>query len=166
MNVWRPKLMLAIAALVLTVFVVACSGEDARDPDAKPTSTPDLSAKPALQTDIPTGTPILSSAFFLDHPEGELVWDGPDDRTSSITRAHCEPPTEIRMQYGIPARIEIDGERGFWYAARTTPQTTWSSTGYHHDDWQIWRGPSQESIYLINPGEPGLAFEYRDYGCI
>lgn len=135
-------------------------------PTPPPADTPDPFATPIIPTARPTETPIPPAAFYFDHPEGELIWDGLDDRASSIPRAHCEPPAEIRERYGIPARIEIDGERGFWYATRTAPQTTWNVTGYHHEGWQIWRGPSQESIYLINPDEPGLAFEYRDYGCI
>ena len=166
MKAWRPRLMLAMAALMLAVFVVACSGGDASDANATPAGTPDLFTTPVLPTAILTKTPVPQIASHFDHPEGELIWDGSDDRVSSIARAHCEPSSEVRQRYGIPARIEIAGERGFWYATQTAPQTTWSSTGYHHDGWQIWRSPSQESIYLINPGEPGLAFEYRDYGCI
>ena len=135
-------------------------------PTPLPADTPDPFATPYTPpTPPPTETPLPRSELYFDHPERELTWDGPDDAVVSIPRGHCGPDQDVREVYGVPAFIRV-GERGFWYSSTSGFEATWHWTGYEYGDWQIWRGPSQESIYLVNTRKPGLAFEYRDYGCI
>ena len=115
----------------------------------------------------PTSTPVIVSdkAPFFDHPEEELVWDGPDDRVRSRERAHCEHP-DLHEAYGIPGVLVVDEEGAFWpiSAGPSTDGLRW--TGYHHEGWEIWQGDDPKRVYLLHDDLDDIAFEYENFGCI
>ena len=131
-------------------------------PTLTPTDTP--TPTPTLR---PTSTPTITPAnvVFFDHPEGELRWDGPDDRVTSRDRAHCGPDREVTETHGIPALISVADEYGFWFGRFVPLDDGWEWTGYHHDGWQIWQGDEPRLVYLVHPEQRGLAFEYESFGC-
>lgn len=114
--------------LLLAALLAACGGSAVPDgpatPTLLPTTAPSATAKPVpagfLPTPIGTRTPapILSLTpvalatpardIFFDDPEGRLfgggplLWDGPDDRVSSLLSGHCGRGDP---NFGVPALI-------------------------------------------------------------
>jgi hypothetical protein len=133
--------------------------------DLTPTPSP-VPPRPTLLPS-PTLTPTIvpPRSVFFDHPEGELRWDGPDDRIYTLGRGHCEPPREIREDFGIPALIRLDDEVWFWFWRVLPREEGWGWTGYSHGDWQLWQGDDGWKVYLVHAQEPGAAFEYRFFLC-
>lgn len=132
------------------------------------TPTPTETNTPAPYTPpppAPTITPWPKSEIYFDHPEAELVWDGPDDQVTSLPNGHCGPPREVQETYGVPAFFWF-GEDGHWYNGMIDPVPTWERTGYHHDGWEIWQGENPKTIYLLHDGLDDIAFEYENFGCI
>ena len=141
-------------------------------PSPPPTSDPSLATRtPTLRAPLP-GTIGDSEAFF-DHPEGELPWNGPDDRVLTRGRDHCEAPPDILEEYGIPALVVVDGNAGFWFTRIVSRQDRWGWTGYYHGKWQIWQDSNVQVVYLnarvvflVYDGEERIAFEYEAYACV
>lgn len=118
---------------------------------------------PPLPTWTPTPTIVPPGTVFFDHPEGELRWDGPDDRLYSLPEGHCGGPD---ADFGTPALIVLEDDIGFWRYQAVRRQADWHWTGYYHDDWQIWQEDDALTIYLVHRDERRIAFEYRSFGCI
>ena len=182
---WRYALPL----IVLAVLLSACAGGGAppstATPIPTPTSAPSATATPRpagfLPTPIGTRTPapILSLTpvalatpardIFFDDPEGRLfgagplLWDGPDDRVSSMQSGHCG---RNDPNFGVPALISLVEVRpDFWLTHIIPREAGWRWTGYYHDEWQIWQDDDAWKIYLVTAEEPGVAFEYRAGAC-
>ena len=140
--------------------------------DVEPTPEPSPTRVPVTPpTPRPTETPVPRSDNFFDHPEGQLRWDGPDDRVFSLDEGHCGPPREIREEYGIPALVVIEGDGEFgdahWFVRVTSRELASTNlSDYYHGDWQIWQDDGGDALYLINSRHPETAFEYENYGCI
>ncbi|MCI0889364.1 MAG: hypothetical protein J4O04_01020 [Chloroflexi bacterium] len=128
-------------------------------PTPSPTNTP-----------LPTPTPTITvqPSTFFDHPEGELLWDGADDRVSTSRPepdGHCyfdHPP------FGLPRLIKYgDGvSRLLLSGPRPVPsEDSWRWTGYYRGKWQIWQGDEPLTAYIVNTLDPGYAFEYRRMSC-
>lgn len=115
----------------------------------------------------PTSTSIFvpDNAPFFDHPESELIWDGPDDRVRSRERAHCEHP-DLHEAYGIPGFIAVEEGNGYWPISAGPPADGLRWTGYHHEGWEIWQGDDPKTIYLLHNDLDDIAFEYENFGCI
>ena len=111
-----------------------------------------------LATTAPAGV-------FFESPEGELGWDGPDERFSSDKTGHCGPPRDVQVAYGIPALINVQGARGYWYGRLVPRESDWHWTGYYHDDWQLWQHDESTIVYVVHTDEPRIAFEYRRFIC-
>ena len=178
----------ALALIVLAVLLSACAGGGAPSGTAMPnpmsTSAPSATATPTpagfLPTPIGTRTPapILSLTpvalatpardIFFDDPEGRLfgadplLWDGPDDRVSSMQSGHCGRGDP---DYGVPGLIVVEDGLPFWRTHIIPREAGWRWTGYYHDEWQIWQGDDAWKIYLVTAEEPGVAFEYRASRC-
>ena len=177
----------ALAAPPLAVLLMACGGAPSgtATPTLLPTRVPSATATPTpagfLPTPIGTRTPapILSLTpvalatpardIFFDDPGGRLfgaeplLWDGPDDRVSSMQSGHCGRGDP---NFGVPALISLVEVRpDFWRTHIIPREAGWRWTGYYHDEWQIWQGDDAWKIYLVTAEEPGVAFEYRAGGC-
>ncbi len=181
----------ALALIVLAVLLSACAGGGAPSGTATPTLVPAVTPSPTqtpmpaaagfLPTPIGTRTPapILSLTpvalatpardIFFDDPEGRLwgadplLWDGPDDRVSSMQSGHCGSRDP---NFGVPALISLVEDRlTFWRTHVIPREAGWRWTGYYHDEWQIWQGDDAWRIYLVTAEEPGVAFEYRFLPC-
>ncbi len=112
----------------------------------------------------PTPTIVPPGAVFFAHPDGRLVWDGPDAvYTQGV--AHCGSP-ELRLDFGVPAYINVADALGFWSVAAVPRQSAWHSTGYRHGAWQILQGEDATRVYLVSEEDPRIAFEFVAYGCI
>lgn len=126
---------------------------------APPTPTP---TPATYATQAPTVLP--STEVFFDHPEGELQWDGPDDRVRSRKEAHCGD-YDLIEEFGTPALISVGSEAGYWLTAVVPRGSDWLWTGYYHGDWQIWQGADAFTVYLVDTAEQTAAFEYRSILC-
>jgi len=114
-------------------------------------------------TFTPTPTIVRAGAVFFAHPTGKLVWDGPDDvYTEGV--AHCGSE-ELRLDFGVPAYLNVSDDLGFWSVAAVTRQSAWHSTGYSHGAWQIWQGDDATRAYLVSEEDQRIAFEFVAYGC-
>lgn len=129
-----------------------------------PTPGPTSTVEPPIHE--PTATTIPPSDIFFDHPEGELLWEGPDERVMSVGRGHCEAPDEIRDAFGVPAYVTVEDLGAFWFLRVVPREHDWRWTGYYHDDWQIWQGDSGRDIYIVHARERRISFQYEAYGCI
>ncbi len=185
----HPWWRYALPLIVLAVLLSACAGSEAPSGTATPnptsTSAPLVTATltPAGFLPTPIGTqtpaPILSLTpvalatpardIFFDDPEGRLwgadplLWDGPDDRVSSLLSGHCGSRDP---NFGVPALISLVEDRlTFWRTHVIPRETGWRWTGYYHDEWQIWQGDDAWKIYLVTAEGPGVAFEYQARGC-
>ena len=134
--------------------------------DITPTPT-QVSTPEPTHTPRPTRTPTISpgNVVFFGHPEGELLWDGPDARVTSRDEGHCGPEREVTETHGIPAIISVADETGFWFRRFVPLDDGWGWTGYHHDGWQIWQGDEPRRVYLVQPGRQSAAFEYESFFC-
>lgn len=116
----------------------------------------------------PTPTVVPARTVFFDYPKGKLRWYGPDDRVSTKGEDHCGAPPDLKRDFGIPAVIEVKGDRGlrgFWAIQIVRREDDWRWTGYYRDDWQLWQGENGRTLYLAHAEEPRIAFEYRAIGC-
>ena len=113
-----------------------------------------------------------NDGVYFDHPEGALIWDGPDDRLSSLFRenAHCGPGISIVHLFGIPHFFstgdDLDKDPFFGYVGAAERSDDWRWTGYYHDAWQLWQGDDPWTVYLVHPDEDRFAFVYQTYSCI
>jgi hypothetical protein len=119
---------------------------------------------PPTATPRPTPTIVPSGAVFFDHPEGDLAWDGPDDRVRSMIEAHCGN-YDVTQAFGVPGHIGVGREAGFWLNASIRASQGWHWTGYEHRDWRIMQGGDPFVIYLVNTREPRIAFVYQSFPC-
>ena len=130
--------------------------------DITPTPRPEETVPPAERP---------NDGVYLDHPDGELIWDGPDDRLSSLPgdRAHCRPGTSLFYLFGIPSYFStgdnFESDPLFHYEGAAEPSDDWRWTGYYHDAWQLWQGDDPWTVYLVHPDEDRFAFVYRSYTC-
>ena len=127
-----------------------------------PTHTP----RPYTPQPSPTLLLVSDNAPFFDHPEEELVWNGPDDRVYSRTRQHCAAPDVLREEFGIPDLILVEDDNGYWAVAAVPPPQGLRWTGYHHEGWEIWQAENPKTIYLLHDDLDNIAFEYENFGCI
>lgn len=119
---------------------------------------------PPTATPRPTPTIVPSGAVFFDHPEGDLAWDGPDDRVRSMIGAHCGND-EVTLAFGVPGYIGVGREAGFWLNGAIRAREGWHWTGYEHRDWRLMQGDDPLIIYLVNTREPRIAFVYQSFPC-
>ena len=170
MSTFRPW-SLALPLLVLAALVAACGGSPSPTPTPSVTSTPSATATatPAgflpiesTQFIFPTARPtaLAVTEIFFDHPDGELRWDGPDDRVSSQDVFHCGADPDLKRDYGIPDLIVVDGLRSFFSPRSVSRGTDWAWTGYYTGDWQLWQEQDASVLYLVHAQEPRAAFEY------
>ena len=172
----------ALPFVVLVVLLAACGGDGAPSgtptPTLLPTTTPPPTRTPMPAAvgflPIPTGQRIVDPIFsitpqvtparniFFSHPEGELRWDGPDDRVRSLLNAHCRI---AGSEFGVPALILVEDGLGFWGALLIPREEGWGWTGYSHGEWYLWQGDDALKVYLVHAQEPGVAFEYRFFLC-
>ena len=176
----------ALALIVLAVLLSACGGSagptDIATPTLVPGVTPSVTPVPVGFLPTPIGTrtpaPVLSLTpvalatpardIFFDDPEGRLwgadplLWDGPDDRVSSMQSGHCGRGDP---DYGVPGLIVVEDGLPFWRTHIIPREAGWRWTGYYHDEWQIWQGDDAWKIYLVTAEDPGTAFEYRASRC-
>ena len=140
--------------------------------DALISSLSDVTPTPSpTNTPLPTRTPTITvePSTFFDHPEGELLWDGPDDRVSTFRPAkpdgHCyfdDPP------FGLPRSLkygDAESRLGLTGPWPVPSEDSWRWTGYYHGEWQIWQGDDPLAAYIVNTLDPGFAFEYRRISC-
>ena len=131
--------------------------------DVTPTPRPEETVPPSERA---------NDGIYFDHPEGELIWDGPDDRLSSLPgdRAHCRPASSLVYLFGIPSIFttddDFDSAPSFYsYRGAAEPSDDWRWTGYYHDAWQLWQGDDPWTVYLVHPDEDRFAFVYQAYPC-
>lgn len=131
----------------------------------------DITPTPRAEATVQPGE-RPNGGTYLDHPDDELTWDGPDDRMKSFSRdnEHCGPPGALVYLYGIPGGFlfgdDFDTDPFFNYGGAVEPSDSWRWTGYYHGGWQIWQGDDPWSVYLVHADEERFAFEYRTYYCI
>ena len=131
--------------------------------DVTPTPRPEESVTPAERQ---------NDGVYFDHPEGELLWDGPHARLSALFRenAHCGPGSSIVYLFGIPYFFstgdDLDSDLFFNYGGTAELSDDWRWTGYYHDDWQLWQGDDPWTVYLVHPDEDRFAFVYQTYICV
>ena len=131
--------------------------------DVTPTPRPEETVAPAERP---------NDGVYLDHPEGELIWDGPDDRLSSRSgeNAHCGPGSSIFYLFGVPSFFstgdDLDRDPFFGYRGAAELSDDWLWTGYYHDAWQLWQGDDPWTVYLVHADEDRFAFVYQTYLCI
>lgn len=113
-------------------------------------------------TATPTATIVPPGTVFFVHPEGELRWDGPDDRVYSLPDGHCGG---LDPDFGTPALIVLEDDIGFWRYQPVRREAGWHWTGYYYGDWQLWQGDDALVIYLVHSDEERVAFEYQSYPC-
>jgi len=122
--------------------------------DVEPTPEPSFT---------PTPTIVSPGAVFFEHPDGKLIWDGPDHvYTQGV--AHCGSP-ELRLEFGIPAYLNVADTLGFWSVAAIPRQSAWHPTGYTHGAWQILQGEDATRAYLVSEENRQIAFEFVAYMC-
>ena len=113
-----------------------------------------------------------NDGIYFDHPEGELIWDGPDDRLSSLPgeNAHCGPSSSLVYLFGIPSFFstgdDFESDLFFNYGGAAKRSDDWRWTGYYHDAWQLWQGDDPWTVYLVHANEDRFAFAYQTYYCI
>ena len=131
--------------------------------DVTPTPRPEETVAPA---DRP------NDGVYLDHPDGELIWDGPDARLSSLPgeNAHCGPSSSLVYLFGIPSFFstgdDFDSDLFFNYGGAVERSDDWRWTGYYHEAWQLWQGDDPWTVYLVHADEDRFAFAYQTYFCI
>jgi hypothetical protein len=136
--------------------------------DVTPTPRPEETVTPAERP---------NDGVYFDHPEGELIWDGPDDRLSSLPGPlsslpveHCGPGRGLVYLFGIPSFFstgdDFDSDLFFNYGGAAERSDDWRWTGYYHDAWQLWQGDDPWTVYLVHADEDRFAFAYRTYYCI
>ncbi len=168
----------------LAVLLMACGGSAGPSGTATPTllstSAPSATATPTpagflptpigtqsplpnfSQTPVALATPVRDT--FFQHPKDRLLWDGPDDRVSSLLSGHCG---DGDPDYGVPALISLAEDRlTFWRTQITLREAGWRWTGYYHGEWQIWQGDDAWTIYLVHAREEAFAFRYHQNICI
>jgi hypothetical protein len=119
---------------------------------------------PPAATPRPTPTIVPPGAVFFDHPQGDLLWDGSDDRVRSMVEAHCGN-YEVTQAFGVPGYIGVGREAGFWLNGPVRARGGWHWTGYEHGDWRIMQGDDPFIIYLVNTRESRIAFVYQSFPC-
>jgi len=128
-------------------------------------SLKDVTPTPLPPLPTPTATPVLAKHGISFHqPGGTVRWGGPDDAVSTKGGNHCSVPSEMD-KFGLPMYIHVKPARWFLADRIVVRQDGWHWTGYYRGDWQIWQGDDSHTVYIVNAGEPRIAFQYIFSGC-
>ena len=168
-----------VVALPIAVLLTACGDDGGGTPE--PTSSSEMSLAPAgllsgpvlgsfeHPTPPPQGTlAALGGEIDFDHPDGEVTWEGPDERVRSIGEYHCGALPDLKEAFDLPDVITVRyGEvaGSFFSPSVVRFDAKWLWTGYNHDDWQLWRDDDPSVLYVVHTSRPDVAFEYHALGC-
>jgi hypothetical protein len=171
-------LLAAAVVVTLGVALVSCGGGSSETAKPSPSASP-VVAKGLLpfETSHPLVTPtpqpepmiiLLSRVVDFNALQGDVTWDGPDDRVQSIAQFHCGAASELKQRFKLPDELLVHYDNGtFAYFNPTVvlSEPSWVWTGYYKSDWQVWRGNDARVLYLVKKSKPDVAFAYFASGC-
>lgn len=170
--------ILAWAVAPIMLLAIACgSGSDRLAITKTPMSTPmptagGLLGEPevgsSLQPSTPPSAPTLAAlAQVIDfsHPDGQVQWDGPDDRVTSTGLFHCGADPALKDAFHLPDLLAVKDSGSFFAPTLVAPPPNFVWTGYSQGDWQLWRTDRASAVYLVDSRHPDVAFEYHSLGC-
>ncbi len=165
----------AAVAIPIALAVIGCSSDGTHEaPTVVVTALPTaggLLGQPQVESSLQPITPpsaptLVALAQVIDFsPDGQVQWDGPDDRVTSTGLFHCGADPALKDALHLPDLITVKYSSGFFAPTLVTPPPNFVWTGYSHGDWQLWRTNDASVIYLVDSKRPDVAFEYHNLGC-